>query len=700
MTTTAKEEIHQVLSKLQSIVPGYKSRKSQYTMIARTATTFGLARTPTDAGEHGHIIEVDAPTGTGKSQGYLIPGIIMSRRLKKKLVVSSSTIGLQEQLITNELPLLKQCFDNALSFVIAKGRTRYVCPYRLQQSAADAGQYSLLDQTQLNEADARIRDEVVITLHERFKTKKWDGSKDSLGDVLVDDPTWRGISTDRHGCSGAACPNISECPFYKARSEMETADVIVTNHDLLLADISLGGGIILPSPENTIYCIDEAHHLPEKAVQKFSAFHSLKNSIAIAERMIDFFSGTFPVHVDDNEKRMIVDYGRLLIASMNELNVVLNQVTWTEERDVLRFPFGDVPEAFYTFGANITSAASFMFGAVVKVNEALMEAKEEGRHAPELLDRYVNDISQLTVRLESINDVWTLMLSDTPEKAPPIAKWVKHTGNGDYIICASPVSAAAMLKNQFFDKAHAVLLTSATLTTLGKFNLFNHKSGLSFIQDKVESLQLASPFDFQTQGKLIVPAMRSDPKNVKEHTREVIELLPAYIAENFAEGCLVLFASRKQMDDVYAGVVPRLRKHVLLQGQMTKDELIRQHKLRVDAGRQSILFGLAGLSEGVDLPGKYCSKVIIAKLPFSVPTNPIEAAEAEWLESIGRNAFAEVTVPSAGIKLSQSVGRLIRTETDYGEVIVFDTRLSSTNYGKMLLKSLPPFTLQVQQRAA
>lgn len=698
--TTAKEEIHKVLSTLQAIVPGYRKRQSQYTMIARAATRFGLARTECAEGVHGHIIEIDAPTGTGKSQGYLIPGIVMSRRLNKKLVVSSSTVGLQEQLLTNDLPLLKQCFDNALSFVIAKGRTRYVCPYRLQQSAADAGQYSLLDQTKIDEADARKRDEVVITLHERFKSKKWDGSKDSLGEIVVDEPTWRGISTDRHGCSGAACPNISECPFYKARSEMETSDVIVTNHDLLLADIALGGGVILPPPEEAIYCIDEAHTFPEKAVQKFSAFHSLKNSISIAERMIEFFGGTFPIHVDDNERRMIVDYARLLITSMNELNVVLNQVTWTEERDVLRFPFGDVPEAFYTLGANITSSASFMFGAMVKVNEALMEAKEEGRFAPEMLDRYVNDISQLTVRLESINDVWTLMLSDTPEKAPPIAKWVKHSGNGDYFICASPVSSASMLKNQFFDKAHAVLLTSATLTTLGKFNLFNHKSGLGFMQDKVESLQLESPFDFKKQGKLIVPSMRSDPKNVREHTREVLELLPAYIPENFTDGCLVLFASRKQMDDVYASIAPRLRKHILLQGQMTKDELIRQHKQRVDAGRLSILFGLAGLSEGVDLPGRYCSKVIIAKLPFSVPTNPIEAAEAEWLESIGRNAFAEVTVPSAGIKLSQSVGRLIRTESDYGEVIVFDTRLTNTNYGKMLIKGLPPFDLDIQRRAA
>jgi ATP-dependent DNA helicase DinG len=699
---SAKEQIHDVLNRLESLVPNYRRRQSQYTMIAKAATLFGRARTQNAEGEvHGHVIEVDAPTGTGKSQGYLIPGIVMSRRLEKKLVVSSSTVGLQEQLRESDLPLLKQCFDGGLSFVIAKGRTRYVCPYRMEHEASEAGQYSLLQEgQQLSESEAKKRDETVLSLHEAFSNGQWDGDRDSLGRITVDDTLWRTISTDRHGCSGAACPKINQCPFYKARGQMDSADVIVTNHDLLLADLSLGGGVILPDPENTIYCIDEAHHLPEKAVQSFSAFHSVKNSLILAERMVDFFSGSFPIQLDESVRKAIVQHGESLHGSMTDLHSSLSQISWPAEPEILRFPFGEVPEAFYMFGANITVSSNFMFSALQKINELLMEAKEEGRLLGDTLDRAINDVAQLTVRLETIYKVWTLMLSEMPEKAPPIAKWVKPLANGDFLVCASPISAASMLKNLFFDKAHAALLTSATLTTLGKFDLFNHKSGLGFMKGKVESVQLPSPFDFSNQAKLIVPAMFADPKKAPEHTAEVMRLIPSFIPMGQPEGTLVLFSSRKQMEDVYSGMLPNLRKHVLLQGVVTKDELIRQHKAKIDNGEISVLFGLAGLSEGLDLPGKYCSRVIIAKIPFSVPTNPIEAAEAEWLESVGRNAFSEVTVPAAGMKLAQSVGRLIRTESDYGEVIILDTRLVTTNYGKMLLKGLPPFTIDIQKRVA
>lgn len=699
---TAKEQIHDVLNALSNLVPTYRRRQSQYTMIAKAATLFGRARTEDENGNvHGHVIEIDAPTGTGKSHGYLIPGIIMSRRLEKKLVVSSSTVGLQEQLKESDLPLLSKCIEGGVSYVIAKGRTRYVCPYRLEHAASEAGQYSLLNEgEQMSEDQAKKQDETVLALHDAFTNGIWDGDRDTLGRVIVEDSIWRGITTDRHGCSGASCPKINQCPFYKARSQMDSADVIVTNHDLLLADLNLGGGVILPDPENTIYCIDEAHHLPEKSVQSFSAFHSVKNSLVLSERMVDFFSGPFPIPLDDSVRKAIVQHGESLHSSMTDLLASLNQISWPPEPEILRFPFGEIPEAFYTFGANITVSSNFMFSALQKINELLMEAKEEGRYSADALDRVINDMAQLTVRLETIYKVWALIVSEMPEKAPPIAKWVKPLANGDYLVCASPISAASMLKNLFFDKAHAVLLTSATLTTLGKFDLFNHKSGLGFMKDKVESVQLPSPFDFANQARLIVPAMYSDPKKVAEHTAEVMRLIPSFIPMDQPEGTLVLFSSRKQMEDVYNGMLPKLRNRVLMQGVVTKEELIRQHKSRIDNGEMSVLFGLAGLSEGLDLPGKYCSRVMIAKIPFSVPTNPIEAAEAEWLESVGRNAFAEVTVPAAGMKLAQAVGRLIRTENDRGEVIILDTRLVTTNYGKMLLKGLPPFPVDAQKRVA
>jgi ATP-dependent DNA helicase DinG len=706
MTTTsetAKEQINKTIGNISDRLPNYRKRPSQYTMIARAATLFGRARTELpDGGQHAHIIEVDAPTGTGKSQGYLIPGIIMARRLKKRLVVSSATVGLQEQLCEFDLPLLNQCIEGGVTYSIAKGRTRYVCPYRLEHEAGAAGQASLLDDApKLDEGKAKERDAVIIRLHESFTNKNWNGDRDSLGTEIVEDDVWRTISTDRHGCQGSNCPKVNACPFYKARLAMENVDVIVTNHDLLLADLSLGGGKILTEPEDTIYCVDEAHHLPEKAVQTFSAHHSVRSALIVAERMVDLFGRNFPVNLDESDRQAIIKHSEALHSSLTELRDSLDGFKALKNTDqVLRFPFGEVPEAFYSYGTNIAASSSFVFGALAKTTDALMEAKEEGRGSPANIDRAITDVAQLTVRLEMIYKVWTLMLSDTPAKAPPIAKWVKPLANGDFVVSASPISAAGSLKNLFYDRAHAILMTSATMTTLGKFDLYNHKSGLFFIKDKVESLQIPSPFDFAKQARLIIPHMRSDPKNVAEHTLEVIQLIPAYVKLNVAEGNLVLFASRKQMEDVANGLMPGFRQHVMLQGECTKDELLRRHREKIDNGKVSVIFGLAGMSEGVDLPGKYCTRVIIAKIPFAVPTDPIEAAEAEWLQEIGRNAFTEVTVPAAGMKLAQSTGRLIRTEDDYGEVIVLDTRLATTNYGKMLLKGLPAFHLQIDKEAA
>jgi len=201
-----------------------------------------------------------------------------------------------------------------------------------------------------------------------------------------------------------------------------------------------------------------------------------------------------------------------------------------------------------------------------------------------------------------------------------------------------------------------------------------------------------SPFDY-SNATLTVPAMDCDPGDPQAHTQAIVELLPELLAGE--AGSLVLFSSRRQLADVYEGLPDGFREQILRQGDYSKQETLRRHRKAIDAGDSSIIFGLASFAEGVDLPGNYCSHVVVAKIPFAVPDSPLESALAEWIESQGRNAFMEISVPDAALRLLQASGRLLRTEQDTGKVTLLDRRLVTRRYGKAILDSLPPFNREV-----
>ncbi len=234
------------------------------------------------------------------------------------------------------------------------------------------------------------------------------------------------------------------------------------------------------------------------------------------------------------------------------------------------------------------------------------------------------------------------------------------------------------------------VLTSATLRSLGTFDLLLKETGLlSF--SKTTCIALDSPFDFQKQAKLIIPEMQATPKDPIAHTFEIVTLLPTYLPSSGANGSLVLFASRKQMHDVANKLPDEYRRLLLIQGDWSKEILLSEHFARIEKGQPSILFGLASFAEGLDLPGNACNNLIIAKLPFAVPDDPVSETLADWITEKGGNPFMEITLPATSIKLIQAVGRLIRSENDTGTVVIFDTRLKNTHYGRLLRKSLPPF---------
>ncbi|MBV8048741.1 MAG: ATP-dependent DNA helicase DinG, partial [Paludibacterium sp.] len=255
---------------------------------------------------------------------------------------------------------------------------------------------------------------------------------------------------------------------------------------------------------------------------------------------------------------------------------------------------------------------------------------------------------------------------------------------------ASPVSAAASLASTLWRRAAGALLTSATLRSLGAFDLLLAQTGLKWLP-QVSCIALDSPFNFSEQGELYLPPLLASPKDAAAHTREIAEWLPKLIDVAEPVGTLVLFSSRKQMQEVAALVPTALRDRLLVQGEWPKSALLAEHQQRLDAGQSSVIFGLDSFSEGLDLPGERCVHVIIAKLPFAMPDDPVGRTLSRWIEKRGGNPFTELTVPEASIKLVQAVGRLIRSERDYGRVTILDNRLVRQSYGKKMLASLPPF---------
>jgi ATP-dependent DNA helicase DinG len=290
-------------------------------------------------------------------------------------------------------------------------------------------------------------------------------------------------------------------------------------------------------------------------------------------------------------------------------------------------------------------------------------------------------------RAQSLRTLWQ-DYADERDHDPPRARWIEvrtDEGRRSYDLHGSPITAAELLKEGLWSRAAGVVVTSATLTALGAFDRFTRFAG---VPEGAMCERVQSPFAHE-RAILQIPAMRSQPGDAVAHTGEVLALLPELLRED--TGALVLFSSRRQMQDVQSGLSPDLRERVLTQGDCSNQELIARHCAAVDSGTQSIIFGLASFAEGIDLPGHYCSHVVIAKIPFAVPDSPLEAAMAEWIEARGGNAFMEISVPDAALRLVQASGRLLRNEGDSGTITILDRRLLQRPYGRAILDSLPPF---------
>ncbi len=683
---------YQKLTDSLDLVPRWGQRQ----MIAEVANALADpdAETP--------IAVVEAGTGTGKTIAYLVAALPIARARAKKLVVASATVALQEQLLFRDLPDVMKHSGLSFDAALAKGRGRYVCLLKLDHQLSDRGADPLIPlyPDEFLGAEEEVAGPMLDEMIQALGDGSWDGDLDAWPEQLSASVR-RLITTDQSQCTGRRCPHIAQCSFFRAREGLEEADVIVTNHDLVLSDLRLGGGVILPAPEDSLYVFDEGHQLPAKCLNQFALrFHAggTLQGLRDSERWLAASAEAWVAQ--DLDERLIPGMTSLL-ADLVQRSEDVTELLWhllrldEFERAEHRFPHGRIPADLAEQAAGLVTQWGQLNREATRLEAAMDNNQSSGASSAKgatgsTMDPDLNlaNAQGLVARAEQQLAVWRAF-ADAPgegQAGDGWARWCHHRGTPQTIECqASPILPGELLHDALWQRAAGAVITSATLSALGTFERFRERSG---VPASARWKQVASPFD-PGRATFCVPAMTAEPGSQDAHTLELIEKLPALIAND--QGVLILFTSRRQMEAVLEQIEPVLPHNVLVQDRMSKNRLLNEHRAHIDKGEPSAIFGLASFFEGIDLPGEYCRHVVIAKLPFAVPDDPIAAAHAELLEAQGRDPFMEISVPDAAQKLVQASGRLLRTEEDEGRVTLMDTRLISRRYGRSILDSLPAY---------
>ncbi|HBM30082.1 ATP-dependent DNA helicase DinG [Halomonas meridiana] len=683
-------------------------RYGQRLMIAEIARTLGDIECDSEGKRvsDSHVCVLEAGTGTGKTLAYLIAGLPIAKAQGKRLIVSTATVALQEQVLNQDLPSLASHSGVAFRYALAKGRGRYVCVARLDQALEGSEPnptLSLFEQSL--QADSSDFNVLATDMADAYGKGDWEGDRDTWP-VSIEDAHWRQLTVDHRQCTGRRCGHFGACAFFRSRRELENADVIVANHDLVLADLALGGGAILPDPADCIFIFDEGHHLPDKALSHFAhrfAVHGcLRWLKTLKSSLTDLHQG---LAVQPTIARLLAGLPELLHGLEPALGDVFsmghqlagreNGLADEEASHQQRFEKGQVPEALREQAQQLLVMFATLSRSLESISDILRESLDPDKQTG--LDRdqaeaWLPLMALLHGRALDAHALWQAFSEQDAPNAPPSARWItlsRVAGEPEIEFSASPVSAAHTLAKHLWGRCHGAVVTSATLTALGRFERLQERAGLA---NRYRYQALPSPFDY-ANAVLRVPAEATDPSDREAHERAIVSFVSQLGEE---EAALVLFSSRAQLRAVEKALPAAAKERILAQDALPKRELIERHRAAVDGGKGSVIFGLASFAEGIDLPGDYLTHVVITRLPFAVPDDPVGATLAEWIESQGGNPFMRISVPDASIKLVQACGRLIRKESDRGVITLLDRRVITRRYGQALLDALPPFKRDIQ----
>ncbi len=732
---SAQQWADQALQSFDAVVQatgGFRSRPGQRLMAEQVAQAFSQAQLgKIDADDEDappparSIAVIQAGTGVGKSLAYSVPAIAMALERGTRVLISTATVALQEQLVAKDLPALAAHIAKPFRFALAKGRGRYVCKLKLERLAGGVGapddggipdddlfaEEEAAERARRPRAESEASMKFYASMADALSRGQWDGDRDTLA-TPPEAEVWSPVGAEASSCTGKHCPMFSQCTYYERRKELVAAQVIVANHDLLLSSL---GARLLPELDNCLLVIDEAHHLPATALDQFACEADLSRltwidklasralrigQLVEVEEIADIPNDSSRLRATlQDAARLVMDiYGKALQPSKAEAgrsHAAPRHSTPYNHITRARVPNGMLPAELVEPLSQIAHHADGFLAALRAIAKALRsQIKDQPDDARRLSALYAQ-IGALAPRLESLHATASLLLQDAPEGAAPAAKWFTLETDGDYIVVkahASPLLPGNTLRNHLWSAVRGAVLTSATLTSCGQFDFFLREAGLAG-DEAVTTLEVASPFDYGLQGTLIATETRADPRDASAFTTEMVDALLSDLAM-VESGALVLFTSREQMRQAVDALPTAMRGIVLVQNTLPRQQLLATHRERVADGEPSIIFGMQSFGEGLDLPGALCESLFITKLPFAPPDDPVGEARAEWLRGAGRDPFSELVVPATAIRLAQWAGRAIRTEEDHAHVYCYDKRLVRTGYGQRLLKGMPPFTLE------
>ena len=614
---------------LAQSVPGFRARSQQLAMAQTIADTIAGNR----------VLVAEAGTGTGKTFAYLVPALLAGG----KVIISTGTKTLQDQLFNRDIPTVRAALKAPVIVALLKGRSNYVCHYHLERTLKD-GRTSFAS-----------RDEVkYLKLIERYAGVSKTGDKSGLSEIPESAAVWQQVTSTRENCLGSDCPSYKTCFVMEARKQALSADVVVVNHHLFFADVTLrdeGLSELLPACNTVIF--DEAHQLPETASLFFGESVSTSQLLELAR---------------DAESESIL--GAKDFVALPDSIALMEKAA----RDLRLTIEGD--------NTRLTLAA-------VSMNPKFGIALD---HLLERLEELSTLLESQSERSEGLENCW----QRAREIAIRIKHWRDQAESEGFVrwlevfshalqLNATPLSIAEIFNKQLVASPRAWIFTSATLAVKGDFSHYNDEMGLSTAQ----SACWDSPFDFANQALLYVPTGLPDPSS-RDYTDEVVKAaLPVLMASRGRAFflCTSLRATKRAHELlIEAFEREKLEYPILLQGQSSRSDMLDRFRKMGNA----VLIGSQSFWEGVDVRGEALSLVVIDKLPFAPPDDPVLSARIEKINKEGRNAFMEYQLPRAVINLKQGAGRLIRDETDRGVLMICDPRLITKSYGKKIWQSLPP----------
>lgn len=620
----------------------YQYRPGQLEMARAVAS---LLETPEedDAGQASCLM-IEAETGLGKTLAYLVPAVLSGQRV----VVSTNTRNLQDQILQREIPFIREWIAPDLKVLCVKGRQNYLCLYRWRQIQA-AGQAEIQSGGEAQAIESWLGE----TVHGDRSELHWLGSGS---------PLWQKICCQSHFCLGSQCPEASDCLLNRLRRDAAASQLLIVNHHLLFSDLAVrrsGYGEVLPRYETVVF--DEAHHVENVATTFFGFTFS-------RFQLLDLCGDVERSDADCRE-----DMRAGLLAAIARLKA-------SAERFAAIFPEQRGRFLLRELIANHPDLAALRgdLGSALEGLGQYLDAMPTG-DGP--WPQYAGRAWELAGRLATIAGE---QFDDLPEEEVSHTYWYERTDR-NLTLYATPVDVAAELHAALFTQVRHCVFTSATLTAGGNFRYALERLGLPA---DTPTLSLASPFDYRQRTRLYIPEASFPEPTAPGYAQALHECMAALI--DCAGGrTLALFTSLAAMDRAYAALRDRLAYPLLIQGEAPRRVLLQ----RFNRETASVLFAVSSFWEGVDVPGESLSLVIIDKLPFEVPTDPVIMARMNRIKVLGGNPFNDYQVPRAILTLRQGVGRLMRTADDRGVIAILDTRLFTKGYGRQFVRSLPPSPL-------